>query len=197
MHVTYHPPRVERLWVQHGEYRVFLHRIHPCGEGEALFHPHPWPSAVRIMSGRYEHQIAQAAPLEHSGPDQEPVPDDPLARMILCVGSEYEITDPRTWHSVRPVEGPSDSIMVVGPKYDPPVTMPKAPREKQGPLSQERFDELFDMWHDRVDGPVECGTCGWSGRHSGLASFDGESPHARCPECMDEDQVYSLDRRTA
>ncbi|MEM6989018.1 MAG: hypothetical protein AAF721_00930 [Myxococcota bacterium] len=41
LHITYHPPRVERLWLQHGSHRIFLHRIYPCEEGDALWHPHP------------------------------------------------------------------------------------------------------------------------------------------------------------
>src|SRR5579859_3417320 len=41
-------PNVERLWMPYGEGRLFLHRIHPCAEGKALFHPHAWPSAGRI-----------------------------------------------------------------------------------------------------------------------------------------------------
>ena len=55
--IDYHPPTVERLWRTWGEYRVSLHRIHPCERGTALFHPHPWPSAMRILSGEYEMAV--------------------------------------------------------------------------------------------------------------------------------------------
>jgi hypothetical protein len=37
--VDYHPPTVERLWLPWGGYRVYLHCIHPCPPGTALFHP--------------------------------------------------------------------------------------------------------------------------------------------------------------
>ena len=47
--VDYHPPTVERLWRPWGAGRVYLHRIHPCARAEALFHPHPWPSAMRVL----------------------------------------------------------------------------------------------------------------------------------------------------
>ena len=57
LYIDYHPPIVERVWTQVGENRIYLHRIHPCSEGEALFHPHPWPSAMRILSGEYEMGI--------------------------------------------------------------------------------------------------------------------------------------------
>jgi len=151
VHVTYHPPRVERLWIQHGSFRVFLHRIHPCRESDALFHPHPWPSAVRVVSGRYEMGVAGTA----FDPDTDAMTDPPAwdtqsAKIILVPGSEYEMTERQGWHYVRPIDGPSDSVMVTGPPYDPPVEMPSAPTEKQGPLSPERFDELFDEWKARL-----------------------------------------------
>ena len=58
--IDYEPPHVERLWRPWGpvvstgamtipsRFRLSLHRIHPCET--ALFHPHPWPSAVRIIT---------------------------------------------------------------------------------------------------------------------------------------------------
>jgi hypothetical protein len=191
VHVLYHPPRVERLWIQHGNVRVFLHRIYPCDPGDSLFHPHPWPSAVRIMSGRYEHLIASVG--NRAQPDHGPV----LNRAILVAGAEYQMTHPDAWHSVRPLDGPSDSIMVTGPMYSPPTVMPSPPTEKQGPLTQERFEALLEMWRDRIDNPVGCGTCGWEGRHHELVRYEGESPHVRCPMCMDEDQVCSLGKKEA
>jgi len=147
VHVTYHPPRVERLWVQHGTFRVLLHRIHPCEEGEPLFHPHPWPSAVRVVSGQYEHQLSH---LDTGSPGPSPAHGPVLCRAVLSAGDEYEMTEPSGWHSVRPVAGPSDSVMVTGPLYADPVQMPSPPTEKQGPLSAERFNELFEQWRERV-----------------------------------------------
>lgn len=46
--VDYHDPRVERVWRQWLDYRVSLHVIHPCQPSASLFHPHPWPSAMRV-----------------------------------------------------------------------------------------------------------------------------------------------------
>ncbi len=102
--VDYEPPRVERLWRPIDDsIRVYLHRIHPCET--ALFHPHPWPSAVRVLSGSYEMDIGY-------GPGQQMPPL--AARTILTAGSRYEMVDPDSWHSVRPLGGPSLSIMVTG-----------------------------------------------------------------------------------
>ena len=52
--VNYHHPRVERLWTQVGTSRLMLHVIHTCETDEALYHPHPWPSAMHVLSGSYE-----------------------------------------------------------------------------------------------------------------------------------------------
>ena len=59
--VDYHPPRVERVWRRYGDYRINLHRIHPCRKDEALFHPHPWPSIVKIIEGGYWSKLGQTA----------------------------------------------------------------------------------------------------------------------------------------
>jgi len=146
VNVTYHRPHVERLWMQLGECRLFLHRIHPCDDGHALFHPHPWPSAVRIVSGDYEHKIGTTGYAE--GNHDLPV-SLVLSRAILVGGAEYEMVNRDAWHSVRPVVGPSDSIMITGPLHQPRVEMPNLPKKKQDALSPERFDELFAVWQAR------------------------------------------------
>lgn len=203
--VTYHPPRVERIWRQWGENRILLHRIHPCDDGEALMHPHPWPSAVRIMSGRYEMGTAgtyfpdpdSTEPEEH-----EPAWDAIHAKVFLGPGSEYEMTEPQGWHYVRPLGAPSDSLMVIGPLYEPRVVMPHVPIDKQQPLSPERFAELFDMWKQRVydiadqrDAPVDCNDCNWTGRVSQLRPCRKIiADHVKCPNCGSAD-VHPKGRR--
>jgi hypothetical protein len=105
LYVDYHPPTVERLWARWGEYRVFLHRIHPCGPGEALFHPHPWPSAMRVLEGEYEMAVG-------FGPGMA-VP--PVAALMVARGDfRYEMTHPDSWHYVRPLGKPTLSVMVTG-----------------------------------------------------------------------------------
>src|SRR5256884_8489783 len=74
--IDYHPPTVERLWAQWRNYRVSLHRIHPCGPGQALFHAHPWPSAMRVLTGEYEMAVGY-------GPG-EAVP--PVAALMIAKG---------------------------------------------------------------------------------------------------------------
>lgn len=145
VHVTYHPPRVERLWIQHGENRIFLHRIHPCAPDDALWHPHPWPSAVRIVAGRYDHGVSIRAADGEASRDPRM-----LVRTILSPGSEYEMTEPDAWHVVRPLDEPVDSIMVTGAPYSPRVAMPSPPSTPQGPLTADRVEELREVWLQRL-----------------------------------------------
>lgn len=74
LYVDYHPPTVERLWTPWREYRAFLHRIHPCDRQQALFHPHPWPSAMRVLEGAYEMAVGFGA-----GMAEPPVAAKPAA----------------------------------------------------------------------------------------------------------------------
>jgi hypothetical protein len=196
--VTYHAPRVKRIWRQWGENRILLHRIYPCEPGEALFHPHPWPSAVRIVSGRYEMRVSSLFHDEDGQYEQEgPAWTSEHVRLVLGAGSEYEMIDRNGWHSVRPLDKPSDSVMVTGPVYEPKIRMPLMPPTKQEPLEPTEFDALFGEWRDRLDPPVECGTCGWRGRRDELECYRDdhgrpvEQEYVRCPHCFDEDQVWS------
>jgi hypothetical protein len=129
--VDYEPPRVERLWVQLGLFRLYLHRIHPCET--PLFHAHPWPSAVRIISGRYEMDVGH----DHLV----------YATITLAAGSEYEMIDKLGMHSVKPVAVPSLSVMITGepwkwigkdPTPHPPTTL--------NPLSPEAKGDLLNIF---------------------------------------------------
>ncbi len=107
--VDYHPPTVDRLWTRWRDYRVFLHRIHPCERGEALFHPHPWPSAMRVLDGEYEMAVGFGAGM------QEP----PFAARMVARGDfRYEMTHPDAWHYVRPIGRPTLSVMVTGKPWE-------------------------------------------------------------------------------
>ncbi len=132
LYVDYHPPIVERLWTQIGEYRICLHRIHPCKPEEALFHPHPWPSAMRIVNGHYEMTVGYG-----SGTSAPPV----AARFLLGRGAAYEMTDPNSWHAVRPLDAaPSLSVMVSGAPWRREITARHTPLR---PLSQKEQSSLF------------------------------------------------------
>ncbi len=108
--VDYEPPRVERVWIQLGPVRVYLHRIHPCKQ--ALMHPHPWPSIVKVISGEYEMGVSYGS-TSHGAP----VPT-PAAIIRLVAGSSYEMSDPNGWHYVKPIGFPSLSLMITGAPWE-------------------------------------------------------------------------------
>jgi hypothetical protein len=116
--VTYHPPHVERVWRQWGDYRISLHRIYPCSREEALFHRHPWPSALYIADGAYEMAVGESFHLRLK-PEMrlklyEPTIENPSVRLILPAGSYYEMLNPDGYHYVRPLERPVMSVMLNG-----------------------------------------------------------------------------------
>ncbi|MEZ0287182.1 MAG: hypothetical protein ACAH35_05100 [Candidatus Paceibacterota bacterium] len=132
--VTYHPPRVERLWQQWGSYRIYLHRVHPCTEEEALLHPHPWPQAVKVLSGRYEMGIG--------------VSPDLIAPPIVCRTTtegvfEYEMDHPHGWHYVRPLEGSSMSIMVTLQPWEREVIKSSNPLPELGTANRAELLQFF------------------------------------------------------
>lgn len=137
--INYEPPTVERVYTNlpNGN-RLSLHLIQQCEKDQPFFHPHPWPSAVYIVSGLYEMNVGYGDGLE----------TPPIASTItLRAGSYYEMIDPNSWHSVRPIEFESRSIMINGPVWN--RQMPKIPERKLNPLDENRKNlilEIFALW---------------------------------------------------
>lgn len=103
--IDYHPPRVERVCLKYGSLRINLHRIHATTSSEALFHQHPWPSAMRVLMGSYEMGLGFG--VEEKAP--------PLAATVMLTeGVSYEMLHPNGWHYVCPVTELSYSLMVSG-----------------------------------------------------------------------------------
>lgn len=133
--IDYHPPMVERLWIPFGtDSRLSLHRIHPCKKEDALFHPHPWPSAMKIVHGSYEMAVGYG-----SGSDLPPV----AALIFAMQGSSYEMTHPDAWHYVRPIVVPVYTIMVTGTPWK--RESPQADKVLQS-LSDQQRRALFDLF---------------------------------------------------
>lgn len=134
MRIDYHAPFVDRVWRRWRDCRISIHRIHPCEPGTALMHPHPWPSAMRILAGAYEMVLGY-------GPG---VVSPPIAaRFVVRAGSSYAMTDRDAWHDVRPVGGPAITVMLSGVPWQ--RDMPIEPQAPQSPLSTEEIAELLAM----------------------------------------------------
>ena len=134
--IDYEPPVVERLYTDlEGGNRLSLHIIHPCREGEAFVHPHPWPSAMYIVSGMYKMDSGYGKNLEYP---------NIVNSVFLNAGSFYEMVNQDGWHSVRPLGTPSLSVMINGPSWNRP--MPKVPQKELFPLRETRMMEVLDSF---------------------------------------------------
>jgi hypothetical protein len=138
--VNYHHPRVERLWTQVGDSRLMLHVIHPCNSSEALYHPYPWPSAMHVLSGRYETAYAirykpsdkeirnfkwKKYPISPSIKLLDRVDDKgnqivlkELSRLIMEGDIYIEMLEPLGWHYVRPINSYCLSMMMIGKPFE-------------------------------------------------------------------------------
>lgn len=122
--VDYEPPRVERVWRDvdmsdsgdlHYKMRVCLHRIHACKR--ALYHPHPWPSAMLVLDGVYEMQMGLATTKIEEGKPEEPH-HHRATTIHLTKECVYAMTSPYAWHSVRPLTDTALSVMIMGQPYE-------------------------------------------------------------------------------
>lgn len=134
--VDYEHPYVERLWLPFREGRLFLHRIHPCAEGQALYHPHPWPSAMLVVDGQYEMAVGYGR-----GENPPPV----ACRLLVGPGFRYEMTEPNAWHSVSPIRDVCWTVMVTGQPWERWTPRSSSPLR---PLNPEERAQMFEFFRD-------------------------------------------------
>lgn len=139
--VNYYSPRVERVWAQVNDLRVNLHRIHPCDN--PLFHPHPWPSAMRIITGFYETAIGFNTGVY----DDEEDPPPEAATFLIGAGSVYEMIRPDSWHYVMPIKEPSMSLMVTGQPWDKMVIGPEKNLNPLPDLAKAEILSAFQYYY--------------------------------------------------
>lgn len=108
--VDYHPPIVERCWAQLGNYRIFLHFIHKCETKDALFHPHPWPSSMHVLTGQYEMGLGFGPGLKE--------PEKMCTVLVENGGMYYDMPHIDSWHYVRPVNGVCATVMLTGKPWE-------------------------------------------------------------------------------
>lgn len=136
--VDYELPRVERLYRPfEDDYRLYLHDIHPCDGGQALFRTHPWGSAMHAFD-EYEMDVGVGAGL---------TPPPVVMRVLLAPGTQYEMTHPDAWHSARPRRHHARSVMVTGRPWG--RESPR-PHRKLVPLSEERRRDLLALFRTLV-----------------------------------------------
>ena len=137
LNINYHPPHVERVVRRWGEHRIYLHRIHPCETSEALFHPHPWPSAMHILSGVYEMAVGY-------GSGQEPPPF--AAKLIASGDLKYEMVERDAWHYVRPIGDVAMTIMITGKPWE---RWSPGSGKLLKPLTDASTDEILAFFRER------------------------------------------------
>lgn len=134
LNVDYHPPHVERVWMQFGDKRISLHVIHPCERSKALLHCHPWKSAMYVLpiGGVYEHGVGIFMPI---------VGHQILSTQEFRGDVYYEMLSSDSSHYVRPIGMPVYSIMLSG-KVEFPWNKTEVNKNLE-PLTEERKKEIL------------------------------------------------------
>jgi hypothetical protein len=78
-----------------------------------LYHPHPWASIMKILSGSYQQDLGIA----HKRGIDTPPPI--VTSQTLTTGDVYQMSHPWLWHRVRPLETTSTLMITYIPdKWD-------------------------------------------------------------------------------
>lgn len=132
LEITYEEPHVWRLWIpillENNYYRLCIHKIFKCKNSNPLYHPHDWPSAMKILNGIYIMNVG--------------VENAILSTVELCSGSYYEMSNFKSFHSVNPQTDSVLSLMLMGNFYCNRLPFPK-PSEKQKSLSDDMRESMF------------------------------------------------------
>lgn len=141
--VDYHPPRVERLFMNLEDgYRLYLHCIHGTKD-DCLYHKHNWPAALKQVHGSYEMGITYSEE-EISSSQAHRLPT--IAKFIIHEGTYYEMTQTDALHYVRPITPFSLSIMLTKEKYPEHIIRPEANTRELNPLSESRKLEILQLF---------------------------------------------------
>ncbi len=145
--IDYTPPLVHRIyrdWEYNGViYRIYLHKIYPCpvkSDGiaqEALYHLHPWASAIRNLGGCGKVSVYEMG-VGYGLSNRSPL----AATIRVSAGFEYEMLDPLGRHFVNILENPSYSLMVTSPPFADSAA-PRTDNLKLVPLSEEAQNDLL------------------------------------------------------
>ena len=95
---------------------------------------------MRVLDGTYEMAVGYGA-----GEKEPPM----AARILLPASSEYEMTDPDSWHYVRPIDRPTMSFMIVGKPWDRPA--PKVGKVLN-PLTETQKEAILTFFREYYGG---------------------------------------------
>ena len=135
--IRYQFPHVDRLTIPWGEFRISLHYIHPCERDKCFIHTHPWPSAIRVLSGEYETGFSYS--LHGLNGDYSSG-----IKVLGSSGFSYEMMDRYSSHYVWTPTG-SYSLMLMGPKWENPIPNPVYQSEGSLSLRKEKTNYLKNL----------------------------------------------------
>lgn len=137
LYIDYDYPYVERVYLDWEEYRINLHIIHPIPEGQVpYYHPHPWPSACRILRNAYRMRL---------GLEVEPDHVVDVSNLVMSRNSAYEMVFPNTWHAIEPLNNVNvPSLMITGKPYG--IVIPNQAGHQLKELSQERVESILELF---------------------------------------------------
>ena len=99
---------------------------------------------MKIVSGAYAHDVGWTSTNREDVTDLAE-PDEWVAREEITVGAYYEMTNPGTWHRVRPMGRETYTLMIAGEPYARKVAFPK-PDQKQPRLSAKRRQHVLHLF---------------------------------------------------
>lgn len=154
--IDYYPPTVRRLWTTVGDYRLYLHEIFPCKQEEALYHPHPWSSAMHILpmgSGIYEMGVSYSDENENMSQDRDTLAHHlkEVVRLEMRGDIYYEMTNKNGWHYVHPITWPVYTVMLTSKPWDD-RTVIKSPEPLKEFDNETKLDIMrkFKLVYDKM-----------------------------------------------
>lgn len=103
INVNHQAPSVKRIWRNWQGYRINLHKLTKVDGKEEYFHSHPWPIAIRLLTGSYQMCY-------------EFVQDEQVMTGVEIITPEtpYCMENPNDKHSIKLLDNTIYSLMING-----------------------------------------------------------------------------------
>lgn len=139
MAIRHEIPHIDRIWMDVGNDRLCLHRLHPVHPPmKPYYHRHPWACETYLLHGSYHMDLG-------FGPGPEPPPV--MCRALMTAGSKYVMDHPHAWHSVMPLDGPVYSFFHITHRWGPDETVAGICRTRHSRLKKTQIALLLqDFW---------------------------------------------------